>query len=77
MRNVGADQMFGSAELFDQTSTIQVRPKWQNLFLQNTELFSLLNIGFFKMDTSLLRYFKVGLCFITKIKFEDKSKVYL
>ena len=26
-----------------------VRPKWQNLFLQNTELFSLLNIGFFKM----------------------------
>ena len=30
---------------------VLVRPKWQNLFLQNTELFSLLYIAFFKLTT--------------------------
>ena len=43
------ERTFGLAELFGRTSTVLVRLKQQNFFLQNTELFSLLCFALFKM----------------------------
>jgi hypothetical protein len=48
---VVTDRTFGSAELFDQTSTVRFDPNDRTFFRGTQNFFSLLYIAFYKMTT--------------------------